>query len=91
MSLNRHAKRRDANEPEIIQLFQTLGASVYRVDQPTDLIVGYKGRNALVEVKTAKGKLKPKQAIFFDDWKGQKAIVRDEAGVKMVMEYLKGA
>lgn len=91
MSLNRHAKRRDANEPEIIKLFESMGASVYPMDRPVDLLVGYMGRTAVVEVKMPKGKQTPNQVDFFASWKGQKAEVRDELGVKAVMEYLKGA
>ena len=40
MGLLSHANTRDANEPEIVELFEKLGASVWRMDTPCDLLVG---------------------------------------------------
>lgn len=52
MSLNRHAKTRDANEAEIVAaLRQIPGAAVYLLDKPCDLVVGYRARNIFLEVK----------------------------------------
>lgn len=51
---------------------------------PLDLVVGFRGVNYLLEIKKVKGsrsELNAKQAKFFREWKGQKALVRtmDEA------------
>ena len=75
MSLNRYQKQRDENEPEIIDYFERCGFSVYRLDQPTDLLIGYNKRNYLVEVKMPDGKLTPKQERFTGSWKGQWIVI----------------
>ena len=41
-----------------------------------DLLVGYQGRNVLLEVKTASGKLNKRQVEWHCDWRGQVEIVR---------------
>jgi hypothetical protein len=51
MSLNRYAKRRDANEPEIIAALRGVGAKVWRLDTPLDLLVFFGNRFYLLEVK----------------------------------------
>jgi hypothetical protein len=70
----------DANHRDIRAGLEAVGASV-EVKSPLDLLVGYRGKNYLIEVKTAKGKLRPSQVKFFDRWKGQAIVVRtmDEA------------
>lgn len=72
--------RLDANHEEIRQALEQAGATVESIG-PLDLIVGAHGRTYLLEVKTAKGKLRPKQAQFLSRWKGHAAVVRtaDEA------------
>ena len=67
--------KRDANEPEIVEALQAVGASVLRADD-VDLIVGYRGVNYLMEIKTPEGKLNKKQQKFFRSWKGQVNIIR---------------
>lgn len=80
MSLNRYAKRRDPNEPEIVRALRDIGATVKRLDD-IDLLVGWRGRNFLLEVKDLKGALKPSQEEMARTWRGQYEIVRsvDEA------------
>lgn len=86
MGLNRYAKRRDANEPEIIKALEKIGCSILQVD-PVDLIVGYRGKNFLLEVKTVKGKLEPSQVVLLETWRGQYRIVRTpEEAIKLVTE-----
>lgn len=55
MSLNRYATRRDANEPQIIEALEAAGATVFRLERPVDLLVGYRGRTLLLEVKRPLG------------------------------------
>jgi hypothetical protein len=80
VSLNRYAKRRDPNEPEIVRALRDIGATVKRLDD-IDLLVGWRGRNFLLEVKDLKGALKPSQEEMVRTWRGQYEIVRsvDEA------------
>jgi len=90
MSLNRHDAARDANEPEIVEVYLKAGASVDRVyNGPCDLIVGYFDeilgpQTILVEVKLPKGpeggtshsKLTPKEMEVHGRHKGRIYVVR---------------
>ena len=60
------AKRRDANEPEIVQALVQVGAKIERLDV-VDLLVNFKGKIYLIEVKTENGKLTKKQQQMLDD------------------------
>lgn len=67
--------RVDANAEEIFRALEKAGASVYR-GGPLDAIVGYHGDNLLIEVKTAKGKLRASQKNFLDGWDGNAFVIR---------------
>lgn len=71
MKRQAYAKRRDANEPEIVKALRDVGATVELLDW-CDLLVGYKGVNYLIEVKTEKGTLTDKQELDFPRWNGRK-------------------
>lgn len=72
--------RLDANHAEIRKALENAGAVVVP-DGPCDLLVGFRGANYLLEVKTATGKLRASQEGFLRRWKGQVHVVRsvDEA------------
>lgn len=72
--------RLDENHAAIRAALEREGATVVP-DGPLDLLVGFRGANYLLEVKTATGKLRVKQEGFVRRWKGQVAVVRtaDEA------------
>lgn len=76
MSLKRHNPKRDANEPEIVRALESIGCDVTRLDKPVDLVVGYRGRTVLLEVKTKDGKLTEDQKKFFQLFRGEAYIVR---------------
>ena len=100
MGLNRYAKARDENEPQIIDALRRGGCSVERLDTPCDLLVGLKGRSGkgethLVEVKRPLGPrggslgrdLTDDQERFRAGWKGSDlAILRSVADAQ---EWLK--
>ena len=66
----------DANAKAIRQALEAAGFSVYPSGRPLDYIIA-KGRyTALLEVKTAKGKLRPSQEKFIDQWPGDVWLVR---------------
>lgn len=67
--------RLDRNHAEIRDALERAGATVVP-DGPLDLLVGYRGTNFLLEVKTATGKLRVKQEGFIRRWKGQVTVVR---------------
>jgi hypothetical protein len=70
----------DANHKAIRAGLEAIGATV-DVKGPLDLLVGFRGANYLLEVKTATGKVRPSQERFLSRWKGQAVVVRnmDEA------------
>lgn len=64
MSLARYAKKRDANEREIIDALESAGISCWQLDKPVDLLC-WDGRKVfLLEVKNGSGGLTPDQEAF---------------------------
>ena len=63
---------------------RSVGAQPYQLDRPVDLLVGYRGKNYLLEVKLplgpegGKSHSKPNQSQvnFLRTWRGQRAVVR---------------
>lgn len=74
----RRAAKRDFSEPEIVSALIQCGFSVYRLNQPVDLLVGFRGKNFLVECKSGtKGyakDLNDNQKQFNDGWRGSKVV-----------------
>lgn len=78
----RHAARVDANQAEIVAALRDAGASVYLIQLPVDLLVGYGGKTALVEVKNPNSRYgragaNANQASWLEQWKGGTAAVID--------------
>jgi Holliday junction resolvase len=77
--------RIDRNHGEIVQALRQVGASVQSLASVgrgcPDLLVGYRGLVFVMEVKAAKGKLRPLQEEWREGWRGPVHIVRtvDEA------------
>jgi hypothetical protein len=59
--LNRFRKRHDANQASIIQALEQVGAEVWVVDRPCDLLVWYRQVLHGLEVKIPKGRYTPRQ------------------------------
>ena len=81
MTLNRHAKRRDANEAEIVAALRRAGCDVQRRDD-YDLNVMRAGHEYRLEVKTLKGLLTKRQKDMLQ--RGEGIII-----VRSVLEALK--
>lgn len=62
MTLNRFAKRRDANEPELVSAARRAGLRVWITSELGDWLVQYGRLQRLVECKTETGKLTDAQA-----------------------------
>ena len=73
-----HGKR-DANQAEIVKALESVGASVLDLADVgrgcPDLLVGYAGREWLMETKTRRGKLTPCQIKFIQSWHGVVYVV----------------
>ncbi|MCG3770463.1 MAG: hypothetical protein JW384_01613 [Nitrosomonadaceae bacterium] len=74
------AAKIDANQTEIVTALRKIGATVQILSAVgqgcPDLLIGYKGKNYLVEVKDgskppSQRKLTPDQVVWHRDWKGQ--------------------
>jgi hypothetical protein len=79
---NTGARRHDdANQDEIVRALRRVGATVEVIEQPLDLLVGFRGFNYLLEVKTRTGTLNMGQIDFTANWRGHWDVVRsvDEA------------
>ena len=74
------AMRQDKNQTEIMAALEKIGASVEAIRSLhggcPDLLVGFQGRNYLIEVKVPKeGRLSDIQKVWRDDWSGGKPFV----------------
>ncbi|MBB3947072.1 hypothetical protein GGQ73_003036 [Rhizobium skierniewicense] len=85
-SIARRAAKRDIAEPEIRAALEAFGMSVFSLNEPIDLLVGFRGKTHLVEVKTGhKGyakALNDNQQAFANEWRGSAVVTlhsRDEA------------
>jgi len=65
-----HAKKRDTNEPEIVAALRAIGATVFLLDNPVDLLVGKNGKTYLIEVKNENGTLTKDEEKFIKLWQG---------------------
>ncbi len=86
----RYGKHVDANQLEIVKALEAIGCTVCEIGWPVDLLVGYRRRNLLLEIKDpeqepARRALTPDQVDFFYEWHGQvlKVETVDEA-IKLV-------
>lgn len=83
-----YGRRRDANERQIIDALRAVGATVCQLDGNglPDLLVGYRGRTLLLEVKQEHGKAKvggkktadgllPSQRAWHAAWCGQVPVI----------------
>lgn len=79
MSMPRHGAKRDDTECEIVSTLEQCGFSVFRMDQPVDLLVGFRGRCWLVECKSSTkgyGKTLNKNQKDFDEaWRGPRVVI----------------
>jgi len=83
----RYAARVDENQAAIVQALRDAGAYVWIIGLPVDILVGYKDRTLLMEVKTtSKKRLTGLQADFFEKWTGGTLCRVDspEAALRMI-------
>lgn len=81
--------RVDVNQKLIVDFLRKIGASVFvcsQTDNFVDLVVGYKSKNYLLEIKTKSGKLRDSQKKFMDDWRGCAHVVRSIDDVLLIIK-----
>ena len=90
----RWAAKADANQHAIMKALRWKGATVHtlhRVGQGCpDLLVGYRGINLLMEVKSDTGKLTTDEGRWHRRWKGQVCIVRSTDDALDVLDSIGG-
>jgi hypothetical protein len=70
----------DFNQQEIVEGLRKAGRTVVILNSTIDLLVGYQGKNFLLEVKRPevrgkKTELKESQKDFIRNWRGQVSVV----------------
>jgi hypothetical protein len=83
----RYAARVDENQAAIVKALRDAGAYVWIIGLPVDLLVGFRDRTLLMEVKTtSKKRLTGLQADFFEKWTGGTLCRVDspEAALRMI-------
>ncbi len=84
------AERKDSNHADVVSELRAYGATVEVLpggNGRPDLLVGYKHRNFLMEVKDATGVLNPLQRKFHEAWGGMIHVVRSGAAATAVLKY----
>lgn len=80
----------DTNQSDMVKALRFVGASVFVAshigDGFPDLVVGWRGRNFLIEVKTATGKLTDEQKHFASRWQGSYYVCRDVSDLAILLE-----
>lgn len=86
MVMPKYAASTDVNQKEIIDALKAIGCSVLAIRMPVDLLVGYRKRNFLLEVKRPGQKPRTEtQRNFLADWSGQVRIVETaEEAIRLV-------
>lgn len=91
----RIAKRVDANQSKIVEQLRRIGATVQVLSSVgqgcPDILVGYRTRNFLFEIKDgakipSKKKLTPDEEVFFQTWQGQVHKVESIEEILKVIE-----
>jgi hypothetical protein len=84
MSYHKRAAKVDGNQAEIVKVLREAGATVQPLHTVgsgcPDLLVGFRGRNYLLEVKDGRKppsarKLTPDQKPWHEAWRGQARVV----------------
>jgi len=74
------ASRVDNNQPEIVRDLRRMGCTVCHLHEVgggcPDLLIGYNGKNYLIEIKTITGQLNQNQIDFHRLWKGEVHTVK---------------
>lgn len=70
----KYAKTVDLNQSEIVEALRDIGCGVEIIGRPVDLLVGYRKRNFLIEIKRVgayRDKRQKEQRDFIENWPGQ--------------------
>jgi hypothetical protein len=73
----RRAARRDISEPAIIDYLRSAGWSTQslNIKDGPDQLLGRNGETHLAEIKTGKYKVRPKQTLWHQNWRGATVVI----------------
>ena len=86
------AERIDRNQPDIIKDLRKVGADVFIIRKPVDIMVGFRGRTYIFEIKDPEKdkthrQLTRDQKTFFEMWRGQVDKIETSAeAIKIITE-----
>lgn len=87
----KYAQSVDGNQKEIIDALEKIGCTVVAIGTPVDILVGYRARNFLIEIKDPDSSYGKKdqgtkaQRDFFATWQGQVRVCRSaEEAIRLV-------
>lgn len=91
MTMPKYGASVDLNQKEIVDALKQIGCSVETIGRPVDLLVGYRKRNFLIEVKRPGEKVRTEtQRGFLADWNGQVRICSSpEEAIRLVTRAYK--
>lgn len=82
----RRAAKIDLTQNAIVDALRKVGVSVEVIGKPVDLLICHKGETALMECKSAEGRLTKDQVEFIARWPGKVHVAYDEhEAVAMVL------
>ena len=88
----RRARKVDKSQSAIVKAFRACGASVEVLSDVgrgvPDLLVGFRGRNWLIEVKEPGEGLTLSQMVWHEKWQGRTFIVRGVDDVPVVLKQM---
>ena len=73
----RNAARTDGNQISIVEALRAVGAKVYYIKEPLDLLVAHRGRTILIECKLPGEKASKTQQAFIDGWPAECHVVHN--------------
>lgn len=71
----RRAARTDNNQHELVEALKKIGAKCFYIKEPVDLVVGFRGRSVLLEVKRPGKTMTKAQEEFVSTWPGECHVV----------------
>ena len=76
----RRKARLDSNQRELVAFAKKHGATVTHLHPLgrgiPDILIGYRGRNYLIEIKSSeKSKLSEDEQTFFNNWRGSASVI----------------
>ncbi len=82
-------KRTDTNQPAIVAALRELGATVQDLHEVgrgcPDILVGWRGSNILMEIKTQSGRMTEDEHNWHTSWRGRVYVVKT---VRQAIEIL---